>query len=203
MPGFIALSVDSEKYKGDFLNDLFWQTFYQQHLGEDYTGLATYKGGRINISTHRGLFRPTFSEDMVGLEGTMGVGYCGDNREPILVDSKLGDFAACFSGNIINQNELVGKFKTRGHAFAWGGVDIEIIAKLIAQGEGFVNGIQRMNDEIKGAYSLAILTSEGIYIACDPSGRWPIVIGEKTVVVAATTDPCGFENGRFSYQRDV
>ena len=105
MPGFFVLSIDSRKYKGNFLDDLFWQTFYQQHLGEDYAGLATYNRGKINIRTHRGLFRPTFSGDMVDLEGTMGVGYCGDNREPILVDSKSGEFAACFSGNIINQDE--------------------------------------------------------------------------------------------------
>jgi len=203
MPGFSALSVDSKKYHGDFLDDLFWQTFYQQHLGEDYAGLATYDGEKISIRTHRGLFRPTFSEDMVSLEGAMGIGYCGDNREPILVDSKFGEFAACFSGNIINQDELVERFKTYGHSFAWGGTDIEIITKLIAQGEGFADGIQKMNDEIKGAYSLSVLTPEGIYVVCDPSGRWPLVIGEKAGAVVATTDPCGFENGMFSYQRDV
>jgi amidophosphoribosyltransferase len=203
MPGFFVLSIDSNKYTGDLLNELFWQTFYQQHLGEDYAGLATYKGGGIKIRTHRGLFRPTFSEDMLGLEGTMGIGYCGDNREPILVDSNLGEFAACFSGNIINQDELEESFKTYGHSFAWGGVDIEIITKLIAQGGGFVDGIKRMNNEIKGAYSLSILTPEGIYIACDPSGRWPLIIGKKTGAVVATTDPIGFENLGFSYQRDV
>ncbi len=140
MPGFFALSVDAEKYKDDFLGDLFWQTFYQQHLGEDYTGLATYKREKIKIRTHRGLFRPSFNEDMAGLEGTMGIGYCGDSREPILIDSKLGEFATCFSGNIVNHDELVEKFKACGHSFTWEGIDIEIITKLIAQGEGFVDG---------------------------------------------------------------
>ena len=116
MPGFIVLSIDSNKFTGDFLDDLFWLTFYQQHLGEDYAGLATYKKSEIKIRTHRGLFRPTFSKDTAGLEGTMGIGYCGDNREPILVDSKFGEFAACFSGNIINQGQLVERFKTYGHS---------------------------------------------------------------------------------------
>jgi amidophosphoribosyltransferase len=133
----------------------------------------------------------------------MGIGYCGDNREPILVDTKFGEFAACYSGNIINRDELVERLKTGGHSFAWGGVDIDIITKLIAQGKGIVDGIQRMNDVIKGAYSLSILTHEGIYVVCDPSGRWPLVIGEKTGAVAATTDPCGFKNWSFSYERDV
>ena len=203
MPGFFVLSIEPKKYQGNFLDDLFGQTFYQQHLGEDYAGLATYKGGKINIRTHRGLFRPNFSNDMVGLEGTMGIGYCGDNREPILIDSKFGYFAACFSGNIINRDELVKRLKNDGHSFAWGGADIEIITKLIAQGEGYVDGIKRMNNEIQGAYSVAILTPEGIYIVSDPSGRWPLVIGEKTGAVAATTDPCGLTNWGFNYKRDV
>jgi amidophosphoribosyltransferase len=133
----------------------------------------------------------------------MGIGYCGDNREPILVDTKFGEIAACFSGNIINSNELVERLKTSGYSFAWGGVDIDILTKLIAQGEGIVDGIYRMNDLINGAYSLSILTPEGIYVVCDPRGRWPLVIGEKTGGVAATTDPCGFKNWGFNYQRDV
>ncbi|MFC2070345.1 hypothetical protein ACFLTB_04145 [Chloroflexota bacterium] len=204
MPGFVALSIDPDYYIGDYLNDLFWLTFYQQHLGESYAGLATYKNGeKIKIRTHRGLFRPNFSEDMTGLEGTMGIGYCGDNREPILVDSRSGEFATCFSGNIINRNELVDSFKSDGHSFVWEGTDIEICTKLLSQGAGFIDGIKRMNDAIDGAYSLSILTHEGIYLVCDPSGRWPLIIGEKAGAVAATTDPIGFENWGFSYQRDV
>jgi amidophosphoribosyltransferase len=203
MPGFFAMSIDSKEYKGVFLDDLFWQTFYQQHMGESYAGLATYNSEKISIRTHRGLFRSNFGEDMAGLEGTMGIGYCGDNREPILVDSKLGEFAICYSGNIINQSELVAEYKERGHSFAWGGTDVEIIAKLIAEGDGFADGIRRMNNRVKGAYSIAILASEGIYMACDPSGRWPLVIGEKGGAIAATTDPTGFSNFGFNYQRDI
>jgi len=74
MPGFVALSIDPKKYQDNYLDDLFGLTFYQQHLGEDYAGFASYNTGKINIRTHRGLIRPTFSNDMVGLEGTMGVG---------------------------------------------------------------------------------------------------------------------------------
>ncbi|MFC1946844.1 hypothetical protein ACFLXY_02860 [Chloroflexota bacterium] len=203
MPGFFALSIDSKEYKGLFLEDLFWLTFYQQHMGESYAGLATYNEGKIRIRTHRGLFRPNFSQDMTGLEGTMGVGYCGDNREPILVDSKLGEFAICFSGNIINHEELVKEYKERGHSFAWGGTDVEIIAKLIAEGDGFVDGIQRMNEKVKGSFSISVLAHEGIYLACDPSGRWPLILGEKQGAIACTIDPIGFDNWGFSYKRDV
>lgn len=204
MPGFFALSIDSRKYKGNFLKDLFWETFYQQHLGEDYAGLATYNGGRIKLRTHRGLFRSTFSGDIAGMEGTEGIGYCGDNREPISEDSKFGEAAACFSGNIINREELIGELKSSGHSFAWGGKDIEVILQLIAQrGEDRVDGIKRMTMAIKGAYSLLILSPEGIYSVCSPDGHWPLVVGEKEGAVVVTTDPCGFENFGFKYSRDL
>jgi amidophosphoribosyltransferase len=203
MPGFFTLSIDPKKYQGGFLDDLFGMTFYQQHLGEDYAGLSTFNGEKINIRTHRGLFRQTFADDLQGLEGIMGVGYCGDNREPILVDSKFGSFAACFSGNIINRDDLVKRLMNDGHSFAWGGSDIEIITKLIARGEGFVDGIKKLNKDIKGAYSGAVLNHGGIYVFSDPSGRWPLVIGEKNGAVAATTDPCGFSNWGFNYVRDI
>jgi len=203
MAGFVALSIDTKKYRGNFLDDLYGLTFYQQHLGEDYAGFSSFNNGKINIRTHRGLVRPTFSNDMTGLEGTMGIGYCGDNREPILVDSKLGDFVTCFAGNIANRDELIDKFKAAGHSFAWGGADIEIIAKLIAQGKGFVDGIGRLNNEVEGAFSVSILTPEGIYVVSDPAGRWPLVFGQKNGAIVATTDPCGFANWEFNYKCDL
>ncbi len=203
MAGLIALSIEPTTYQENFLEDLFWLTFYHQHLGEDYAGLAVFDGERIKNRTHRGLFRATFSKDTEGLEGTEGIGYCGEGREPILIDSRTGEFAICFSGNLINRDKLVERFKAFGHSFAWGGTDIEVIAKLIAQGDGFVDGIKRMVQEIEGAYSLAILTSQGIYVVCCPRGYWPLVIGEKRGAVVVASDSCGFENRDFKYKGDI
>jgi amidophosphoribosyltransferase len=134
MSGLFGLSIDPQTYEGNFLHDIFWGTFYQQHLGEEYAGLSTSDGKQIRTRTHRGLFRPTFSEDMGGLEGTEGIGYCGSSREPFLTDSQLGEISACFSGNIINLSDLTERFKSFRHSFARDGDDVEIFTKLIAQG---------------------------------------------------------------------
>ena len=203
MSGLFALSIDPRKYKGDPLSDLFWGTFYQQHRGEDYAGLSTLEGERIKIRTHRGLFRSTFSGDLEGLEGTEGIGFCGPDREPFLVDSRLGEFSACFSGNIINLDNLVGRFKDFGHSFARNGDDIEIITKLIAQGDNIVDGIRRMANEIEGAYSLLLLTPNGIYASLDPTAHWPLVIGQKDGAVAVASESAGFSNLGFALIRDL
>lgn len=205
MAGLFALSVNPKIYKDNFLEALFWGTFYQQHLGEDYAGLSSYnqeREGKIMVRTHRGLFRPVFSEDLEGLEGTEGIGYCGVAREPFLVDSRLGRISICFSGNIINRPKLVEQFKNSGHTLERGD-DIEILAKLIAQGDNVIDGIKRMTNEIRGAYSLLILTEEGIYVARCPSAHWPLVIGKREGAVVLASGSGGFNNLGFKLQRDL
>ncbi len=205
MAGIFALSINPKIYGGNFLDSLFWGIFYQQHLGEDYAGLSTCKQEReekIKIRTHRGLFRPAFRHDLGGLEGTEGIGYCGGDREPFLVDSKVGKFSICFSGNIINRSELVDNFKNLGHTLERGD-DVEILAKLIAQGDNVVDGIKKMTQEIKGAYSLLILTEEGIYASRSPSGHWPLVIGKREGGVVVASGSGGFNNLGFNLQRDL
>jgi amidophosphoribosyltransferase len=202
MAGLFALSIDSKIYQGNFLEDLFWGTFYQQHLGEEYAGIGTYNGETIKIRTHRGLFRPTFSNDMIGLEGTEGVGYCGTVREPYFTNSRVGKLALCFSGNVINLSQLVERFKNFGHTFERED-DIEIIGNLIAQGNNIVDGIKKMDKEIQGAYSLLVLTEDGIYAIRGSTGHWPLVIGKKEGAVIAASESAGFSNLGFKLIRDL
>lgn len=200
MSGLFGLSIDPGVYRGNFSDDLFWGTFYQQHSGEEYAGLSIYNGSEIEIRTHRGLFRPTFSKDMNGLDGTEGIGYCGQDREPFLVDARI-KFSICFSGNLINHQELLERFKSSG--IMTRSDDVEILAKLIVQKDGIIDGIKKMADEINGAYSLLILTKDGIYVARSPNGHWPLVIGEKEGAVVVASESGGFSNIGFKLIRDL
>ena len=202
MPGLFALSVNPDKYKGDFLQDLFLGTFYHQHLGEEYSGLSTCANGEFQIRTHRGLFRGAFSQDLDGLRGTEGIGYCGSVREPHFSNSRLGQLSCCFSGNVTNLEELVERFRNAGHILTRGD-DIEIITTLVAQGHDVVGGIQRMTEEVAGAFSLFMLTAAGIYAARCPAGHWPLVMGVKEGAVAVASESGGFANLGFRRVRDL
>lgn len=203
MAGIFALSINPERYKDRFLDDLFWGTFYVQHFGEDYAGLSTYSDKKgIKIRTHRGLFRPTFSEDMESMDGTEGIGYCGLDREPFLVSSRLGKFSICFSGNIINLTDLEEEFEKTGHVFQRAD-DIEIIAKLIVQKDNIIEGIFSMAKRVLGAYSLLILCKEGIYAVRSPMAHFPLVIGEKEGAMVVSSSSSGFRNINFGLFRDL
>ena len=198
MCGIFAISA-----KENILDDLFLGTFYLQHRGQLYCGLSTYAGDGLKIRTHRGLVRETFTNDLVGLEGNMGIGHTSlKDRQPLKLDSKMGEFTVCFEGNIINRGELSDELKKNGHSF-YTDSDIEVVAKLIAQGDDFVDGIEKMAQRIRGAYALVILTGGGIYAARDKYAFRPMVIGKRDGAVVITSESCSFVNLGFTILRDV
>ncbi len=189
--------------KKDIVDDLYLGTFYLQHRGQKYCGLSTCDGEKLKIRTHKGRVRETFSQDLGGLDGYMGIGHTSLlARQPILLDSKLGEFTIGFTGNIINADEIIERLKKEGHSFATT-EDIEVIAKLIAQGNDFVDGIEAMAKTIKGAYCLVLLTKDGIYVARDKRAYNPLVIGKRDGTVAVSSESCSFNNLGISIVRDV
>lgn len=202
MAGLFGLSMDPIRCKGVFADDFFKGTFYQQNRGEKYAGLAVSNNGQINVQSRRGLFRPSFWQSKGEFSGQAGIGYCGLTPEPLSVMSKFGNWAVCFSGNILNSADISQRLKNQGDVFATN-EDVEVVAKLIARGHDFVDGIRILAKEIKGAFSLLVLTRDGIYAAVCPSGRWPLVIGEKEGAVAVASESGGFHNIGFQIAADI
>jgi len=200
MCGIFAIST---KHQENIIDDLFLGTFYLQHRGQKYCGLSTFDGKGVRIRTHKGMVRETFTNDLGGMNGNMGIGHTSlSDRQPIKLDSKMGEFTICFEGNIINREDLIKELKKEGHSF-YTNEDIEIIAKLIAQADDFVSGIERMAGKIRGAYALVILTRGKIYAARCKHAFRPMVIGKKDGSVAVTSESCSFVNLGFEILRDV
>ncbi len=198
MCGIFAISA-----KGNILDDLLLGTFYLQHRGQKYCGLATSNRSEIKIKNHHGLVRESLSRDIKGLEGILGIGHTSlQDRQPIKLDSKMGEFAICFEGNIINKSELVEALKKDGHSF-YTGSDIEVISKLIAQGDNFSSGIEKMAERVHGAYALVILTKDKIFAARDKHAFRPIIIGKRDGAVAVASESCSFVNLGFEIVRDL
>jgi amidophosphoribosyltransferase len=198
--GNFAISAADQK---NIISDLYLGTFYLQHRGQRYCGLSTFNGGEVKIRTHRGLVRDSFFSDTTGMEGFIGIGHTSlKDRQPIKLDSKMGEFSICFSGNIINGAELTAELKQQGHSF-YTDSDIEILAKLIAQGDNFVDGIVKMAARIRGAYALVLLAKGRIFAARDQHGFRPLVIGQRDGCCAVASESCAFSNLGIEIVRDV
>lgn len=196
----------------DCVNDLFYGTDYNSHLGTKRAGMATFdkeKGfSRAIHSLERNYFRTKFEDELQHFNGNQGVGVISDtDPQPIIVNSHLGRFAVVTVAKINNTREIANKLlEKRVHFSEMSANKInqtELVALLINMGETFVDGINIVYRYVKGSCSMLILTEDGLIAARDPLGRTPIVIGQKEGAMAATSETTAFPNLDFKTVRDV
>ena len=169
--------------------DLFYGTDYHSHLGTRRAGLAVYdrkKGFDRSIhNIERSYFRPKFEEDMLRMEGHLGIGCISDfEPQPLIVRSHHGTYAITTVGKINNIEEITNKLfaDNRSHFLEMSGGDInptELVASIINQKVTIVEGIRYAQEIIKGSMTMLVMTTEGIYAARDRYGRTPVQIGHK------------------------
>lgn len=123
------------------------------------------------------------------------------------MESRFGTFTLVTAGLITNRNELARELIEQGATFSEifdGRINqTELVAKLIAQGADVASGIQGVFDRIEGSVSLLFMTREGIYAACDHTGRLPLAIAERDDVVAAASETCAFPNLGLRVTKDL
>ena len=187
----------------NIVRELYYGIFKLQHRGQRYCGLSTFKK-EIKITTHKGFVRHTFTPgELKNLAANFGIGHVSlKERQPIILESKLGKFSIAFSGNILNADNLIADLKSKGYSFA-ANTQIELLAKLIAQGKNFVEGIEKMSHQVKGSYAILILTGEGIYGVRDPYGFKPLVLGKKDKSFAISSESRPFSILGLKILRDV
>ena len=194
------------------VNDLFYGTDYNSHLGTKRAGLVTFdqdKGFSRSIhSLERDYFRSRFEGELDKFSGNSGIGVISDtDPQPILVNSHLGRYAVVTVAKINNMREIAQELlEKRMHFSEMSANNInptELVALLINMGDTFVDGINLVFKKVKGSCSMLILTENGIIAARDAMGRTPIVIGHKDGAYAATSETTSLPNLDFKVLRDV
>jgi amidophosphoribosyltransferase len=196
----------------DCVNDLFYGTDYNSHLGTKRAGLATFdrdKGFSRSIhSLERDYFRSRFEKELDGFAGSAGIGVISDtDPQPILINSHLGRFALVTVAKVNNLREIAQELlEKRMHLSEMSANNInqtELIALLINMGDTFVDGINLVYQKVKGSCSMLILTEDGIIAARDALGRTPVVIGQKDGAFAVTSETTSLPNLEYQPIRDV
>ena len=196
----------------DCVNDLFYGTDYNSHLGTRRAGLVTFdtvKGFNRSIhSLERNYFRSKFEDELEHFKGSQGIGVISDtDPQPIIVNSHLGRYAVVTVAKINNIRERAADLLAeRMHFSEMSANNInqtELVALLINMGKNFVEGINNVYRKIEGSCSMLVLTEDGIIAARDFLGRTPIVLGHKEGAYAATSETSAFPNLDFEVLRDV
>ena len=185
------------------VHDIFQGIDFLQHRGQEYCGISTFDGGVHEVS-HFGKVANMFKyEDLEYLKGRWGIGHVSLwERQPVRWQSRAGEIAVAFSGNIINADELIKDMKARGKAF-YKGYNIEIISKIIMEEPDVVAGICALSKKIKGAYSVVVLTADGIYAARDIYGFRPLILGQGPGRHAVSSESRAIQNLEMDVVRDV
>jgi amidophosphoribosyltransferase len=207
MGGFFGCIADKE-----CVNDLFYGTDYNSHLGTKRAGLVTFDPERgFNRSIHsleRDYFRSRFEDELDSFHGHQGLGIISDtDPQPIIVNSHLGRYAVVTVAKINNQREIADELlEQRMHFSEMSANNInqtELVALLINMGNSFVEGINNVYRKIDGSCSMLILTEDGIIAARDFLGRTPIVIGKKEGAFAVSSETSSFPNLDYKVVRDL
>ncbi|MBR6262092.1 MAG: amidophosphoribosyltransferase [Prevotella sp.] len=197
---------------GDCVNDLFYGTDYNSHLGTKRAGLATFDPengfSRSIHSLERDYFRSKFEDELEQFHGNQGIGIISDtDPQPIIVNSHLGRYAVVTVAKINNQQEIAKKLLDKRMHFSEMSANkinqTELVALLINMGASFVDGINKVFNEVEGSCSMLVLTEDGIIAARDKYGRTPIVIGKKEGAYAATSETSSFPNLDYQPIRDL
>jgi amidophosphoribosyltransferase len=193
----------------DCVNDLFYGTDYNSHLGTKKGGIAVKNSKEFRRSIHNlenSYFRTKFEPDLEQFHGNSGIGIISDTEsQPIMIKSHLGEFAIVTVSKINNIDELTSRALTQKRHFSEtsdGGTNpSELIAMLIDEEDSYEKGIENVFDKVKGSCSLLLLTQNGLYAARDKLGRTPVIIGKKTGAYAVSSESTSFSNLGFETEK--
>ncbi|HTK83418.1 MAG TPA: amidophosphoribosyltransferase [Bacteroidota bacterium] len=192
-----------------------------QHRGQEGSGIVTsdIEAGKRRFHLHKdfGLVNDVFRDDTILTNVLKGSSAIGHNRystagsaanksnvQPLVVNYKNGNVALAHNGNLTNFREVRTRLQDEGTIFQTTS-DSEIVLHLIARSKEQVQIRQILDalNQVRGAFSIAILTDDKLIAARDPHGWRPLAVGKlgDTFVVASET--CAFDIIGAKYLCDV
>jgi amidophosphoribosyltransferase len=116
------------------------------------------------------------------------------NAQPLVASTNKGPIALAHNGNLVNGAELRHQLEADGAIFN-STSDSEVIVHLIARSrqptleKAFVDALS----QCRGAYSLALMAPGRIYVARDPYGFRPLVLGRLEDALVVSSETCAFD----------
>ncbi|HEU4705510.1 MAG TPA: amidophosphoribosyltransferase [Sphingomicrobium sp.] len=161
-----------------------------QHRGQEAAGITSSNGAHFHSHRAMGHVAGNFDRDEVmrALAGRTAIGHVrysttGEtalrNVQPLFAELAEGGLAVAHNGNLSNAMKLRRTLNRRGSIFQ-STSDTEVIIHLVATSQ-YATTIERLIDalrQVEGAYSLLVLTEEGLVACRDPLGIRPLVMGK-------------------------
>lgn len=198
----------------DVANITYYGLYALQHRGQESAGITVSDGTRFHSHKAMGLVPEVFNEKLLEpMTGHIAIGHVrysttGDssvsNAQPLDFRFLKGLISLAHNGNLTNAHEIRHRLAVNGSVFQTTS-DSEVIVKLIAR---YVQGsieeaLMKTIIDIKGAYSLLIMTADKLIGVRDPHGVRPLCIGKMGKAYILASETCALDTVGGEFVREV
>lgn len=185
-----------------------------QHRGQEASGIVSGDGEQFFVQKGMGLVADIFEKSVLDkLPGHMSIGHnrystAGGNDlknvQPLIVNFALGNLALAHNGNLINAQVLRNELEAYGAIFQ-STSDSEVIIHLIAhsRSDTLLARVIDALSQVRGAFSVVMMTDDGLIAARDPYGLRPLCIGRLRSSWIVASETCAFDLLDAEYVREV
>ncbi len=185
-----------------------------QHRGQEAAGIVAFDGRQFHAHRGLGLVGEIFANSNVisQLRGDAAVGHSrysttGEpllrNVQPLFAEFEFGGIAVAHNGNLTNARTLRQDLIRHGSIFQ-STTDTEVLNHLIATGRGgTLERVRAALRQVEGAYSLILLTKEGLIGVRDQLGVRPLQLGRLDDAWILASESCAFDIIGAEFVRDI
>ena len=185
-----------------------------QHRGQESAGIAATDGDNFHVERAMGWVADVFTpERLRRLPGHRAIGHvrystAGSsnlrNAQPITAKTARGPIAIAHNGNLTNA-EVLRDAMVRDGAIFQSNSDTEVILHLLARAPAgpLEEQLAHALRQVKGAYSLLILTREALYAVRDPYGFRPLTLGRLGAAHIVASETCALDLMEAKWEREV
>ncbi len=188
----------------DAANLTYLGLYALQHRGQESTGMVSWDGLQLHLERGMGHVSDIFKEKVIArLPGRRAIGHtrystAGSsvvaNAQPIAVKTSMGPVSIVHNGNLVNPNGIRERLELEGSIFQTTS-DTEVILHLMARkpSADIVESFIAALEEVRGAYSLLLVTDTCLIAARDPNGFRPLVLGDLDGCPCFASETCAFD----------
>ena len=186
-----------------------------QHRGQEGCGIVSFDGKNYHSEKRQGLVGDHFTNTEVikKLPGKSAIGHnrystTGEtslrNIQPFFADLHMGGLSIAHNGNLTNALSLRESLVKDGAIFRTTS-DTETIVQLIAKSkrEKVIDKLIDALFQIKGGYSLVLMTNKKLIGVRDPFGIRPLVVGKLKDTYIIASETCALDIVGAKFVREV
>ncbi|MFQ5526858.1 MAG: amidophosphoribosyltransferase [Thermoanaerobaculia bacterium] len=198
----------------DAANYVYLGLYALQHRGQESAGLVSEHEGRFHVERGMGYVADIFSQRALArLPGTRAIGHTRysttgssvtANAQPFVVNTSMGPLALVHNGNLVNAASLRQELEQDGSIFQTTS-DTEVILHLMARNPraDVAEALMEALKQVRGAYSLVLLSRDCLIGARDSYGFKPLQLGNYEGAACFGSETCAFDLLEAEIVRDV